>query len=272
MSYFGSPTITSIFLAQQQGHCYTHELWITHETISRYHRQLFEIETKLAQRVEYGFTRKDKKFLQWTRAQIKTIINGLEGRRRWLLECVQQCHVLEKWYSQYASDAAVQQPVVHSPLTAHGTFGFTTTPAIGTQEWLISNPEHVTQAPCWDSWNAVETLERRMSSPFTSSADSGYGSSVSGGYNTFRQPRCLETIDDNVPWHNGDVIEAQTYTATPESRHHQDACLSEQTKAPAASKSPRYAENAIQLIESRLTSAKRHRRGFSLNDLRTGSD
>lgn len=239
MCCVGSLPDTAIFLAQQQQYSYTRELCITHEAITRHHRWLSEIETKLAQRVEYRLDRKEKKRLQWSRAQIKSAIRNLEMRRCWLLECVQLCHVLERWYC-IPGDAA-RSSAIHWPLETHNNHGFTNTPATSPQEWMTSNPEHLAQTQWWNPWNVVDTSKRRVSLPSAPSADSGYGSSVCGSYDECDPLRTIDNCGSHAPRCSDAVSGKATDPATPNSTCDQ----SEQTIAPNVSKSPRYAENAI---------------------------
>lgn len=256
MSHLRSLASSWLFIAEQPRHHYAHELWTTHNIIESQHQVLAEIEEKLARRLEYGLRRKDKKRLQWSRAQSRRTIDQLETRRRWLLECLQQCQLLEQWYLKCGfDDASLPLGVYSTPATK--------------EAWKHTNlnPEHVTHAPPW-IWNEPETSARRTSSPFAPFADSGYGSSLCGNYDHHIQPCTVESHEGSTPWSNGAANGEATDTRTSES-----TCSSnEQATAPTVSKSPRYAENAIQLIESHLKAAKTHRRGFSLNDLRTGSD
>lgn len=260
-----------VYLLHAQHRYYTSELGNTHRQLAAQYNKLARVELELIQRNEKSLTRQEKKALQWTRSITKSTIRSLESQQHWLHDYLRQCNDLI---------ASCESSLYSSPVTPWSAV-LPTGPFSPVSGWATPAPWSSTPASHHDSqqqhtpqyWDLAMLRERRESSPLapSGSSDSGYcdGSAFvqpytpefSNPFSTSTEPEALPAAahlspsskkssvseNDDVP----DLIEPASPTrsgASPTSPHKR-----------------RYSENAIQLIESRLSLPKQthHRRGNS---------
>lgn len=277
-------------LLHEQHRYYTSELALTHQALSKLYRKLAKIERVLAEREERTLTRKDKKKIQWTRSVTKDTVNKLEAQQMGLREYLRQCNDLIASYEATSSQSVYHLPP--TPWTAHlppSPYAMPYTPysPIAAHPWSVVparacfGGDAGQQGPQY--WDLSMLRERRQSSPNASSADSGFYEPPMYGH-----PFGLEGVrDPNHVFAHEMMSPGSTYSdvqaTAPQSKR---SSLSEKDDVPEMLHSPaspsarlgaditgvnstghkrRYSENAIQLIETRLTAPRpQMQRGTSL--------
>ena len=254
-----------LHMLHAQHRYYTSELGNTHKQLGKQYKKLASIELDLIQRNEKKLTRQQKKSLQWSRCHAKAAVKSLESQQTWLHDYIRQCNDLI---------ASCEGSVLSSPVTPWSAFP---------SQDLLSTMSGLTTPTAWTAapptpfqpqyWDLSMLRERREPSPFAPSwsADSGFEEA-----NTSAVQHAQGFIHP-IPSSSARSGAAPTAALAPSS---QETSGSEKDDLPeimgpsspaqsgASPTSPhkrRYSENAIQLIESRLSAPKQphHQRGNS---------
>lgn len=251
-----SPLLSMLHI---QHRYYTSELGNTHKQLGQAYKKLARIELEFIQRHEKNLTRQQKKALQWSKSLTTALLKSLESQQTWLHDYLQQCTSL---IASYEGSMATPWSAVSS------------TDPYSPAPWSMTAPAYFLpqqqQAPQY--WDLSMLHERRDSSPFAPSADSGY---VEANASVF--PYSQESTDllSTNPNNGSSVAAARVEPQSKKSSvsEHDDVpelreptVLPTQPGAPAnPTRQRRYSENAIQIIENRLALPKqtRHQRGQS---------
>lgn len=154
---------------------YSSELAQTHQALSKLYKKLAKVERVLAERQERQLSRADKKKWQYTRALSKRAVGNLESQQAGLHDKLQQCNSLIASFEQGAYNSPMTPWTAAMPPSP---FLFTPFSPVAYSPWSavshrpsVSGQSSETQPQYWD---LSMLRERRQSSPYGSSADSGY--------------------------------------------------------------------------------------------------
>lgn len=255
---------TLLHLLHAQHRYYTTELGNTHKQLAKQYEKLASFELDLIQRDEKKLSRQEKKRLQWSRSHSKAAVKAIESQQIWLHDYIRQCNDLIASYggNEYGSPVTPWSPFSAtdplSPMSSLATPTWPTAPPtfFQPQYWDLSMLRETRQSSHSPSWSAGSAFYEHTAAPSLPQTHS-FRDPFSGNNHQFGIIDTIRPQDppskkssisekDEVP----DLIE----TASPA-----------QAGAPASSHKRRYSENAIQLIESRLSIPKqsRHHRGSS---------
>ncbi|KAK4895423.1 hypothetical protein LTR27_006487 [Elasticomyces elasticus] len=129
---------------------YTTELAATHQHLGKLYKKLAKIERQFNNGEADKLNRKDKKKLKWTQMVTEQSVQKLEVQQLNLETYLRQCNEMTQYISQ-ASPFSPYSPVAPNP-------------------WTSAGPQQAPQY--WDLSMLREN--RRQSSPYTSSTDSGF--------------------------------------------------------------------------------------------------
>ena len=267
------PQVGFLPLLHEQRRYYTAELGRTHQALSKLYKKLAKTERDLASWQERGLNRKTKKKMQWSRSVSKHSVAKLEREQADLHECLRQCNELTTFYNGPECDVPPRPYWTAYPFTA-----LTPVPAT---PWTAGpyRPcfgEQTQERPQY--WDLSMLRERRQSSPHASSADSGFYEPAMYGH-----PFGLRSIDDGAYRYAHEQMSPHAMEFVPSPQRSKKSSLSEKddlpeivspvspTKHGADASEPtsprrrRYSENAISLIESRLSLPMAHQRGSSVD-------
>ena len=260
-------------LLHEQQRYYTAELGRTHQALSKLYKKLAKTERDLASWQESGFNRKVKKKMQWSRSVSKQSVGKLEREQADLHECLRQCNELMTFYNGPECDIPPRPYWTAYPLTPFS-------PVPGTP-WTAGpyRPclgEQTQERPQY--WDLSMLRERRQSSPHASSADSGFYEPAMYGH-----PFGLSTTNDSNHRYAHEQMSPHALEFIPSPQRSKKSSLSEEddlpeivspvsptklgadVSAPSSPRRRRYSENAISLIESRLSLPMAHQRGSSVD-------
>lgn len=264
-------------LLYEQHHNYTVELGKTHQALSKLYKKLAKVERTLAEREERELSRSDKKKRQYTRALSKRAVANLESKQASLHDHLRQCNDLI---------ASVEQGTYYNspmgPYTSQlppSPFLFTPYSPVSTSPWTgsLHNSSNAGSGPETQPqyWDLSMLRERRQSSPYGSSADSGFYETPIHGVDvneTFDDTNHVYAHEFMSPMFNGIPAESSAMAArrtewSPASEEDTVADL-QSPLSPAkvgAEKSPRqhkrcYSDNTIQLDDSHLAAPSEKRR------------
>ena len=259
-------------LLQNQDRYYNTELGNSHKALSKQYEKLARTELAIVERHERGLTRKDKKKLQWSRALAKKAVQELESQQAWLHGYLRQRDYVISSYGERVYNAQTALWSAQVPPTPCSYQSLS--PLSPISPWPVSSYHtsfHVSQPPAPQYWDLSMLRERRRSSPFAPSADSGFYEP-----STHARPFGLNEVHD--PGHSlSHELVTSSYNGAVDNNSsamaplRKKSSISEKddlpelvtptspTRTGAEMTSPRkrrYSENAIQLIESRLAAPK----------------
>lgn len=276
-------------ILQTQHRYYTAELARTHQALSKLYRKLAKIEKALAEREERELTRKEKKKLQWAKSVTRSTAHKMEWQQASLQEYLRQCNNLMQSYQASLYHLPQTPWTAHLPPSPYPLFSPYS--PIAPNPWSAAGPVGASvnqQRPQY--WDLSMLRERRQSSPNASSADSGFYEPAMYGHPFPLVEEGASFDAEHVLAH--EIMSASIYSPivqdspTPGNRSKKSS-LSEKDELPELLSSPlmspakagavesspkaavpshkrRYSENAIQLIESRLSVPWPQQRGTSV--------
>jgi hypothetical protein len=260
MTFFQAQT-NMLSLLHYQHRLYTHELAVSHRTLSKLYKKLERTERGLSDWKERGLMRKDKRKLQWDRATTKTLVKESEAHQALLRDYLRQCSDLIASYSPQFFQSA-PEPWNNSPLSpmansfAPGSpvppTSWTAGPFEERVAWNREEPQY------WD----LSMLREGQPSVFTGTPDSGFDEPFRQGVsNNFESTSevtagvtdSARSLDRIMPSNRSSISEKDTLPelAAPLSPAKLGA------EAPKCLHRRRYSENAIATIEHRLAKALR---------------
>lgn len=248
---------------------YTTELGETHKQLGVQYGKIAAAELELMQRHEKAPTRQDKKRLQWTKCQAKYAIKSLESQQTWLHDYLRQCNALITSCGAIVYGSTVTPCGALLPLDPLSPMSGLTTPGPWSAHPLTVFQYQQQQTPQY--WDLSMLSDRRESSPFAPSwsADSGFYEMTNPDFpneQSFRNPF------SNDPELDAATAAPQPYPSSRKSsiseRDDEVPELVEPaspTRSSASTHKRRFSENAIQLIESRLSlpNQTHHQHGHS---------
>lgn len=265
-----APQPDMLVLLHHQHRFYTNELAKTHRSLGKLYKKLTRTERALQEWKGRELTRKDKKKLQWNRGTTKSQVRALELQQAFLHDYLHQCNDLIASYDTPQTGYHLPSTpwTAHLPPMGFGYEPYTPMPATS---WTAGSfQERQQQQPQY--WDLSMLRERRQSTPASgsASADSGYHEPANA---LFGQAfHYGEVNDPNHVWAH-ELMQASTSASSDDASQSKKSSVSEKDNVPelpivvagavaeeeVKPKSPhrrRYSENAIQLIEHRLSAAK----------------
>ncbi|KAF2164901.1 hypothetical protein M409DRAFT_24804 [Zasmidium cellare ATCC 36951] len=175
MSFSGfQPSILP--LLYEQHHNYTVELAKTHQALSKLYKKLAKVERTLAEREERELSRSDKKKRQYTRALSKRAVANLESKQASLHDALRQCNDLIASFEQGTYYNSPMTPwtsqLPPSPFLFTPYSPVSTSPFAGSLHHSSNAGRASETQPQY--WDLSMLRERRQSSPYSASADSGF--------------------------------------------------------------------------------------------------
>ncbi|KAK3721046.1 hypothetical protein LTR37_003336 [Vermiconidia calcicola] len=271
MPYWSSPVDLQGILQLQRSY-HIAELGHTHKALSKEYNKLARIECAISERKERQLTRKEKKRLQWSRALAKKAVHSLELQQAWLEEYLRQCSDLLTAYNGDTYSTPATPWTTHLPPASYPTSPYYSSPTTSWTAQLCSDDQET------QYWDLSMPGERRASSAHAPSADSGFHEPV-----LFGQPFPLNETEDTTQVYDQDPTTAQhddtgtqicfmsKRSSTSENDHVPElwtpSSPTRTDKEPTTPRKRRYSENAIRLIENRLSLPKFLHRGQSVDHI-----
>ncbi|CAK3931897.1 Hypothetical predicted protein [Lecanosticta acicola] len=159
---------------------YSAELASTHHALSKLYKKLAKVERVLAERDERQLSRANKKKWQYTRAISKRAVTNLETQQAELHDKLYQCNNLIASFEQGAYNSPMTPWTAQMPPSP---FLFTPFSPVAYPPWPASSLSCLRPSGSGASgqsgtqpqyWDLSMLRERRHSSPYGSSADSGF--------------------------------------------------------------------------------------------------
>ena len=246
--------ITYLTLLYEQHRYYTELLGDSHRALGRQYKRLAELELALAQRHETHMPRREKKYLQWSRAKVKKSIRDIERQQEYLHEYLRQCGDLIHSHAGGASawrdrgrSPVVQPPYPVTPIDPHW-------PAF----------DDIDQCPKY--WDLSMLREREASTASIPSADSGfYEPSTYDQFERRDSTRTSTELSATSPVFQPRQNSFQFETDAFEDLGSSASPTKEGAKLPTVTR--RYFEDAGRSIHNRLASSMTHSRARSANQL-----
>lgn len=252
-------------LCEQRRH-YTEELGTTHKELSKLYKKLADIELDLSQRLEKHLTRQEKKKLQWSRALTKKTVERLESQQAWLHAYLYQHKSLLDLYSQ--EKRSTPTTLCTTPASP-SVYAATLVDLPSPNSLWSAGPCQTSFAPQYyqppQYWDLSMLHERRDSSPYALSANSGFFESPPMYAHNAPEPVVVShDSEHSAPTASRKSSSGSEKDDLPELALHSFANSGAE---PTPLRKRRYSDNAIQLIESRLAVPKSRHRNISLGHL-----
>ncbi|KAK5702623.1 hypothetical protein LTR97_003568 [Elasticomyces elasticus] len=149
---------------------YTTELATTHQHLGRLYKRLAKIERQFNNGEADKLNRKDKKKLKWTQMVTEQSVQKLEVQQLDLEHYLRQCNEMTAVYQPSVYHLPATPWTAHLPTSPWSVAPFSPYSPIAPNPWTSARPQQAPQY--WDLSMLRE--DRRQSSPYTSSTDSGF--------------------------------------------------------------------------------------------------